>query len=333
MATTYPNLTSVAVMTNLVVTAYDKYFEFALRSQPMFRSWVDKRPVNVTNPGESVVFNIYKDFAQATSTLSEAVAPDPVSMINTSQVTVTLNEYGNWANETVRLQQDALSDVDSALANQLAYNCMDSLDSLIQTKLATATQVGRRAAGAFGFNSFDGVLTNAPAVTGVVGTDTIKSSDVRTIVATMRNNKVLPRVGGSYIGAVSPYVSADLQSETGAAAWRDPHTYNAGGVSNIWSGVLGEYQGAVFVETPRLNSAQSGSGTGGTQYRVYDNYFLGQQAIAEAVNIEPSVRSGPVVDPFHRFLPIGWYGFLGWNLFRQESTFKYQVNATGRAQA
>jgi N4-gp56 family major capsid protein len=209
-------------MTNELVTFYDKYFDFGLRSEPYFRTVVDKRPVNVTNPGESVVFNFYSDLAVSTTPLTENVDPDGVALSNTTQVTVTLNEYGNKIEDSLRLRVDALNDVDAAGINQLAYNCRNSLDSLVQTKMATATQLGVRAAGAWSTTDYTGAGTAANVNTITAG-DAITSGDIRRIVATLRQNNVVPKVNnGSYVGFIHPQVSADLRAETGAAAWRDP---------------------------------------------------------------------------------------------------------------
>ncbi|MGC8000794.1 DUF4043 family protein, partial [Salmonella enterica] len=83
--------------------AYDQVLEFALRSEPMHRAVVDKRPVMVDKPGSSVTFSLYSDLTAATSTLTEAVDPDVVAISNPSQVSVTLNEYGNAVNVTQKL--------------------------------------------------------------------------------------------------------------------------------------------------------------------------------------------------------------------------------------
>lgn len=46
MANAYTDITSgTSLGVNLVQTAYDRYVEFALRSQPLFRTLADKRPV------------------------------------------------------------------------------------------------------------------------------------------------------------------------------------------------------------------------------------------------------------------------------------------------
>ena len=87
--------TGTSAMGNLVQAAYDRYVEFALRSQPQFRALADKRPVQQAMPGSSVVFSLYQDMSQATSALTETTDPDAVAIGNATQVTVTLAEYGN----------------------------------------------------------------------------------------------------------------------------------------------------------------------------------------------------------------------------------------------
>jgi len=73
--------TGTSAMSNLVKAAYDRYVEFALRSQPMFRDLADKRPVQQAMPGSSVVFSLYQDLAAATTALTETVDPDAVAVI------------------------------------------------------------------------------------------------------------------------------------------------------------------------------------------------------------------------------------------------------------
>ena len=61
--------TGTSAVSGLVKAAYDRYVEFALRSQPLMRNLADKRPVQQAMPGSYVVFSIYNDLAAATSTL------------------------------------------------------------------------------------------------------------------------------------------------------------------------------------------------------------------------------------------------------------------------
>jgi len=66
--------TNTTALAGLVKVAYDRYVEFALRSQPLVRSVADKRPAQQAQPGSSVVFSLYNDLAAATSALSENTA-------------------------------------------------------------------------------------------------------------------------------------------------------------------------------------------------------------------------------------------------------------------
>src|SRR5678816_3686132 len=78
-------------------------------------------------------------------------------------------------------------------------------------------------------------------------------------------------------------------------------------------------RGQVFLENPRCQNVQAGSGSGSTQTRVYNTYTVGQQALAEAVAEEFHTVRGPVVDKLTRFQPFGWYGVAGWSLYRPEA--------------
>ena len=45
---------------------------------------------------------------------------------------------------------------------------------------------------------------------------------------------------------------------------------------------------------------------------------------AEAVAQEPNVVIGPVTDKLLRFRPIGWYGVLGFSLYRQAALYRIE---------
>lgn len=309
--------TSTATYTNLVQAAVDRMVEFALRAQPTFRAVADKRPAQQNMPGSSVVFNLYQDLATQTATLTETVDPDAVALPNTTQVTVTLNEHGNAVLATRKLDLFALSDIDPAIANIVAWNMVDSLDEVVQTVLRAGTNYVREIGGTLTYNS--------GAITGITATDTLKAKHVRHAVAKLRTNKVVPRKGPLYWCSIHPEVSHDLRAETGAAAWRDPHVYSA--PDAIWAGEIGAFEGAYFVENPRNYNAVDG-GTGGNTVRVFRTYFAGQQALAEATAEEPHTVIGPVTDKLMRHRPIGWYGVLGWSRYREESLHRVETTSS-----
>ena len=133
--------TGTSEISNLVRTAYDQYVRMALRSIPVMRSLADVKPVQQAMPGSSVVFSIYSDLAQATSTLTETSDVSSIALGNPSQVTVTLNEYGSAVTTTKKLNLTSFNDVDSALADIIAYNAADSIDNVVGQVLSAGTNV------------------------------------------------------------------------------------------------------------------------------------------------------------------------------------------------
>ena len=302
--------TGTSAMSNLVKAAYDRYVEFALRSQPMFRDLADKRPVQQAMPGSSVVFSLYQDLAAATTALTEAVDPDSVALSNPTTVSVTLNEYGNVVLETKKLAEFSFSDVDPAIANIIAYNMADSIDKLVVNTLIAGTNV---------LYGGDATATNE-----VVAADTMTGGLIRKSVAKLRAANAVPRDGMLYAAYMHPEVSHDLRSETGALAFEDVRKYTDPNVGNILNGVTGVYGGAYVVETPRAYTATDGASSA----KVYRTIIAGQQALAEATAVEPGVVIGPVVDKLMRQRPLGWYSLQGWAVYRQASLYRVETGSS-----
>jgi N4-gp56 family major capsid protein len=315
MANTYTGTATISNqtgLTNLVQTAYDRYVEMALRSQPLIRDIADKRPVQQAMPGSSVVFQIYSDLAQATSTLTENVDPDAVAMSNTSTVSVTLNEYGNAALLTRKLGLFSLSDVDPAAADILAYNMADSLDAVAMTTLRGGSNVLFATGGA----------TDPTATNEIAAEDTITTADIRKAVAKLRAGLAVPRMGSLYACYIHPEVSHDLRAETGSGGFQDLHKYDAS--ENFWPGFIGTFEGAYFIETPRMYNATDGASSA----RAFRTILTGKQALAEAVAEEPHTVIGPVTDKLMRARPIGWYGVLGWARYREAALYRIESSSS-----
>ena len=378
----------------LVQKAYDRLIEFALRAQPLIRSVADKTPARQSIPGSSVVLQRYVDLTQTTASLTETVDPDAVAMATPTYTTITLVERGNAVLVTRALELFSLADVDPAIANIIAFNMADSLDTVAQNVLAD------RASGSIINGTANTGTTNVLYAGTATTSGSLTSSDVftsaiaRKVTAKLRSNKAIPRKGSLYWAGIHPEVSHDLRAETGVGSWRQPHEYQSNDA--IWAGELGTYEGAFYVESPRLFSNKTGAdrttsgttasatsasaatvitftstsglnvgdkvaGTGiasgakvsaidGTSVtvtiantgavsattaititpvtKVFNTYFAGQQALAEAVAEEPHVVIGPVVDKLMRHRPLGWYGVLGHAIYRQEALYRVETSSS-----
>lgn len=305
MANAFTDTTALA---GVVKTAYDRYVEMALRSQPLMRDLVSKRPVQQAMPGSSVVFSLYQDLAAATSALTEDADPDAVALSNVTTVTVTLNEYGNVVLNTRLLGETSFADIDPAVANIIAYNMADSVDKIVVTTARSGSNV-----------EYSG---NATSTATVDATDTLSGADVRKVVAKLRAANAVPKSGSLYAAYTHPETAHDLRAETGALAFEDIRKYT--GPENILNGVTGVLGGAYFVETPRAYTATDGAASA----KVYRTLVCGDQAIAEAVAVEPNVVLGEVVDKLKRFRPMGWYALFGHAVYRQAALYRIESGSS-----
>jgi N4-gp56 family major capsid protein len=243
------NITSTGSISALVTTAYDQYVRMALRSIPVMRALADVKPVQQAMPGSSVVFSIYSDLAQATSTLSESSDVNSIALGNPSQVTVTLNEYGSAVTTTKKLNLTSFNDVDSALADIIAYNAADSIDNVVGQVLSAGTNVIYATGG----------TTDPSSSATVEPSDVITVNDIRNAVVSLRTNKALPRMGELYAAYLHPRQSADLRAETGTGGFQDLTKFVER--TPFVAGAVGAIEGAYIVETPRvLNGMPLASG-------------------------------------------------------------------------
>ena len=293
--------------------AFDRLAYFALRSEMLFDQAADVQPVAQAMPGTGVTFTIFNDIAAATSTLSETTDVTPTALSD-SQVTVTLNEYGNAVVTTAKLRGTAFLDVDSAAANIIGYNAGDSLDQIVREVLAAGSNVAYATGGA-----------SAPTTrVGMAVDDLLVANDIRKQVAALRGANVAT-FNGSYIGFIHPDVSYDFRSATDASAWRTPANYVD--PTGIYNGEIGLFESVRFIETPRakvFTNVFNGAGAAGTG-DSYATLIMGRQALAKAFSAQdgngamPKIVRGNVTDILMRLQPMGWYWLGGYGRFREAS--------------
>lgn len=292
---------------DLAITAYEKLAYFALRPELTYDALVEVQTTDLTNPGASVVFTIFNDLAAATTPLNEVTDVTPVTL-NDSQVTVTLNEYGNAVQTSAKLRAVSFIAVNPVVANVLGFNAGISIDSIARNAAQAGTNV-----------AYSGGATGRTYITAA---DTLEGQDVMKAVAALRNANT-PTFNGLYKGIIHPDVSYDFRSQTTGVNWSDPHV--AVDTSGIYNAVIGAYQGVQFMETsraPLFANASSGTGTAGP-IDVYGTLIMGRQALAKAYSTgggygaNPVMVDVPVTDALRRFEGMGWKHFVGYSVFRQ----------------
>jgi len=283
----------------------------ALRSIPVMRALADVKPVQQAMPGSSVVFSIYSDLAQATSTLTETSDVSSIALGNPNQITVTLNEYGSAVTTTKKLNLTSFNDVDTALADIIAYNAADSIDAVVAAVLTGAGNTNIIYGG------------NATTTNTIDASDTMTVSDIRQAVTELRTNKALPRIGELYAAYLHPRQTADLRAETGTGGFQELSKYTDR--TPFVAGAVGVIEGAFVVETPRVPFAVN---TNSPAVNVYRAVIAGREALAEAQGQDISTVVGPQIDALRRYHTIGWYYFGGFNILRTAALYQIQTAAT-----
>jgi N4-gp56 family major capsid protein len=311
MAVPGGTLTGTSAISNLVQTAYDQYVRMALRSIPVMRALADVKPVQQAMPGSSVVFSIYSDLAQATTTLTETSDVSSIALGNPNQITVTLNEYGSAVTTTKKLNLTSFNDVDTALADIIAYNAADSIDAVVAAVLTGAGNTNIVYGG------------NATTTNTIDASDTMTVAAIREAVTELRTNKALPRIGELYAAYLHPRQTADLRAETGTGGFQALTQYVDR--TPFVAGAVGVIEGAFVVETPRVPYAVN---TNSPAVNVYKAVVAGREALAEAQGQDISTVVGPQIDALRRYHTIGWYYFGGFNILRTAALYQIQSAAT-----
>jgi N4-gp56 family major capsid protein len=308
----YTTTTSV----DYVQTAYDMLAYYALRPELYFDQVADIKPTNQSMPGSSVVFNVQNDMALATTAINESTDITPVALTS-SQVTVTIYEYGAGTLTTAALRGQSFVSIDEVQANTVGYNAGRSIDELARIQLQAGTNVNY-SAGASG--------VTPGGRSSITPNDTLRAYDVRYNVAALKRNNV-PGYGGYYLAFIHPDVSFDLWQESGNQALIAPHVYSA--PDEIFRGEIGSFAGARFIETPTAPLfADAGSST--TDTDVYATLFLGRQALAKVWAMKdgngplPVTVMGPITDYLRRFQPLGWKWMGGYGVFRSASIWRQE---------
>lgn len=311
-STATTSLGGTAGSAGVVQLAFDRVLEMALFAAPAVSHLADKHPTNLTTPGSTQVLQFWTDLATdvAGATLTETVDPDSVSLATPTSVSIVLAEYGRSTQKTRALDLFSMANVDLGVANVIARDVINTIDSVAMTKLIAGTHV-----------TYAGATATSTAT--ITAAATITSGNVRNIVAQLETLNALFREGDLFWGGIHPKVAYDLRVESGALGWLLPNVYGAD-QSRIWNGTLGIYEGVRFVKNPRMYNATDGAASA----RNYRTLFAGAQALASSFAVEPGIVFGNQTDRLKRFRPVGWYAVGGYAIYRQDCIWRLESGAS-----
>lgn len=307
------------------IAAHKRMMYYALRPQLYFDPIADVDSTNSTNTGASVTFYFTNDLAAATTPLTETSDVTPATITDSSS-TLTLSEYGNAAQTTALIRATSFLDVNPTLTNVLGYNAGITIDQLAVNALAVGTNVVYSTGTAFATTGTEAAQNR------LATTDNMNGNVVRFVTAKLRAANVVPFGNGLYRGYMHPDTAFDFKGTTGGTNWSDPHIYNS--PEGIWNGVIGAFQGVLWVETPRapiVADVGNGAGAAGT-VDSYQSLVVGRQALAKAYSNYsdeygpmPTWVDSPVIDLLRRFRGAGWKWLGKYGIFRQASVWRIET--------
>ena len=183
-------VTGTSELSGIVHAAYDKDYLEAWLAKSLWMKFVYWNGDLKQTPGSMVSFPVTERLARVTSALIETSDVTPVAA-NAGEVSVTMVEYGNAVQSTLKLSETSYPNNGKMIASQVAENCVNSLDYYIR--------------GLVHANTLPIYPAGCTARTDLDATDDIPIyGEVVQLVETARGMEIPPLPDGSYATVIPP---------------------------------------------------------------------------------------------------------------------------------
>ncbi len=240
------------------------------------------------NSGRQAVFTRFEPLPKVTTPITDQPTPASGASIATQQVTVQLEEYGNY------IDLDEFTDLTSfvPLVDQatdlLSYNAQQSLDAIAMKELTTGTNV-----------IYAGEVTQRVDLVGKPLTKT----EIRKAVNLLQRNNIPPFPDGYYVCLIHPDKTLDLFTD------QELIQMSLAKREALEKGFVGEFAGVKFYVSTALPIVPNGNST--TPQDVYLTVVLGQNAYG-IVDLDGNTLQmvQTNVDKLGRVKTIGWKAYF-----------------------
>ena len=246
-----------------------------------------KRPIPA-NGGKKIEFRKFASLPKALTALTEGVTPDGKKLTATN-IEATVAQYGDYIVQSDVLELTALDNTIVEATKILGNQAGLTLDTITRNVLQAGTNVVYAP-------KKDGTAVDSRDAlddTCVLSVDLVKR-----VVAFLKKNNA-PKINGSYVAIIHPYVAYDLMSDP---EWIDAHKYAT--PENIYEGEIGKIAGVRFVESSEAKVYEGG---------VFGCLFIadGAYGVTEITGgglqtIIKQKGSAGTADPLDQRSSIGW---------------------------
>lgn len=281
------NTTGTATLSAENKEFYDKQLIRLAQPNLIHDQFGQKRPIPKRG-GKKIEFRQFASLPKATTPITEGVTPDGKNL----QVTIVeaeVSQYGDYVVMSDVLDLTAIDPVVVEATEVIGNQAGMTLDTITRNILHSGTNV-------YYCPKEDGTAVTSRATLDATCTLTV---DVVKRVAAKLKAANAPKIDGSYVGIIHPYVAYDLMADP---AWIDVHKY--ADATKIFEGEIGKIGGVRFVETSEAMIYNGGVfGTlilGANAYGVTEIEGGGLQTIVKQLG------SAGTADPLNQRSSVGW---------------------------
>ncbi len=251
------------------------------------------------NGGKIIEFRKFSSLPKALTPLTEGVTPTG-NKLNVSSVSATVEQYGDYIEQTDLLELTAVDNTIVEATKQLASQAGLTMDTIVRNEIVGGTNVLYCPK-----VSADGTETAVTSRGAIDKTALLRVKDVFKAAAELKAMNA-PKIDGYYVGIIHPYVAYDLMQEAGNQ-WMEVQKYAT--PENMLKGEIGCLGGVRFVESTEAKIWNEGAGG----CAVFATLIIGADAYGvTSVNgggVEHIVKQkGYGNDPLNQRSSVGWKG-------------------------
>lgn len=188
--------------------------------------------------GREIEFRRFSSLPKALTPLVEGVTPTG-NKLNVSSVNATVDQYGDYIEQTDLLELTAVDNTIVEATKQLAAQAGLTMDTVVRNEAVGGTGVQ------YCPRIVNGVETAVTLRSQLDATSLLRVKDVFKAAAELKTMNA-PKIDGYYVGIIHPYVAYDLMQEAGTQ-WLDVQKYTT--PENMLTGEIGSLGGVRFVES------------------------------------------------------------------------------------
>lgn len=230
-------VTSPDTLSAEMKTFYDKTLITLAGANLIHEQFGQKRPIP-KNGGKTIEFRKFSKLPKALKPITEGVTPAG-NKLNVTAVTATVDQYGDYVEQTDMLELTAIDNTIVEATKELSSQAGLTLDTIVRNELVAGTNV------MYAPEVKDGKETEILSRGDINKYCKLRVKDIFKAAAELKAVNA-PKIDGSYVAVIHPYVAYDLMQEAGDQ-WIGIQKY--ANPENILKGEIGSLGGVRFVES------------------------------------------------------------------------------------